>query len=838
MIPENPHLRFAVHFQVPTRTAREIEKMVTEPAERVFNGLPGLVGIASQTINERSEIELRFREGEKANVVYLNIQEKMDRIKLMLPASVESHSVNRIVGKRPANIRFKFPQRVAIGEIESALRPFSLGVTRAQPELFSQSGIMVKVDPIRLAKNNMSISEVVTALKSLGISTALGRSNGIMFETGRSFQSIDDVKGALIGARGHRPIRLSDVADVEVKRDQPIDDLSIWVDPDRISLSEISQAVERVRSNVEVEHPYRYEVFQQMIQPGLLILLCFILNFWVVRVIKLPATSLFYLAGLGGLVAVHFLFWKGLIDPPLTVLDLHALTYTLIIGSMFLSVLYIRIRSFFTGSSYLNRVDKTLEQAKLFTLAELIPTFCVLVISMWVASLPILNSAVNLPSREILSGMFYCGFPVLICITIFVMLSTPGEFLKKNVHLPQAKFLKWNLSEARSKWAVWTLIIAVGAYGFVFKDLDIGVSRLLDQNSYSGKALSDFRGYGEKLIFQINPTENSNPNYRYVDRSQQMESRVYQFSSNGMRFLGDLDIGGFSESLKSLQGLDKVGEIHQNSQTLGITLSPDLFTIEQVPNLLFASTTANILPKPLRVLTDVRLESLDSVIIKDNMKKGHRVQREIGNGGGIFLEQLSEKFTATPWTEYLLGQFQRYRNQHWISLIFLFLVFAIYLNSFVRSGLVLFFALSTAGFIAVVQYILPGVIHADSLWLMNVGGFMALFQILTLARVIDIDRTRGFDRDLCLKEVKEKIAPGVYLCSWSFVIALFVAGLTEYIPGLPTLGFWIEAIFNSVLTGLILIFSTHLLFPLFYLNSEEALSEIAFKLYKRNPFRK
>lgn len=835
MVPENPYLLFDVSFSVPSRSANEIEKKVTIPSEKVFNGLPYLIGIQSETRSEFAKISLRFSEKAKASTIYLNIQEKMDRIKLMLPGDVESYEVRRREIERPADLQFSFSKPIPRGELLETLAPFHSVVSRTEPSLESSAAVRVHPLPKKLAENSLSISQVVSAMRSLGMTTSLGRAGGVMFETGRSFNSVDDIKSALVGARGHRPVLLRDVARIEVVRYPPIESLKVWVDSDRANHQEVIASVNAMDGQVKVGYPLWKAILEQAGQPVLLILLCFLLNFYVIKVLKLPASSLIFLAIMGGLVCVHFLFWKGLFGS-LTVLDLHALAFTLIVGSMFLSVLYLRIRSFFSEDGIIHESGKTLDQAKLFALAELSPTFLVLVVGMWIMALPVLTSAINLPSREIFSGMFYFGFPVLFFIISFMLLSTPGHFLTQKISTPSST-IHWSLKGKAEQYGVVVVLICTVLSLFIFSRFDFGV-HTTDKNDFSLSMVENFRGYGKKLEYRTEKgfDESLAGTFSPIQTLVTYPTRVFQFSPSGLSHLAGLDLLGFADSMKSLQGHLSFADIYLNESPASVEFTSSAIVFDDLPNLLLAASEPKERPKSVRALMSMSVSNVEESIFRDNMSRGDRIEFKEEVGGQNFSRDFPEEVQPTPWTSFLLEQFQRYKSYHLVSLIFLFLVLAMYLNSFIRSGLIVVFAIATAGFEMVIHELLPGTFHADSLWLANMGTFMALFQILVLARLIDIERSRGFDRDRCIQNIKATMAPGVYLCSWSFVLALFVAGATEFIPGLSTLGFWRESIAMSVTSGIILVFSAHILFPLYYLRSETVVNDIAFKFYKWKPF--
>lgn len=829
MIPQNPHVQFNLEFAVPARPSSEIFQRVTKPTEKILNGLPGLLGLSSKTQNEKVLIQLIFQESITANSAYLNIQEKMDRIRLLLPRDVKSWKIERNKPEKAADLHIKFKESIPLAKLSHVMSPIIAGIQKTIPSLDQTTKIIVKPDPLKLAQNKLPLSQMVGALQSLGLETAIGRKDGVMFETGLAFKDIETLRGAPVAARGHRPIKLSDVAHVELQVPDPIREIKIWIDPQRVQSHEVKSLLTENLSLTWVRSPFWKAIFEQSLQPIALILMVFLMQFFVLKALKLPLKALPSFAIMGGVVCVHFLFWKGLILPPLTVLDLHSLAMTLMIGSILLAVLYARIRTFFYSKQRILRPNKTLDQAKLFSLAELIPTFVVLIIAFYLTVLPTLSTGTNLPSREIASSLFYLGLPILLLVLVVTPLSTATSFLKENVEKPKAR-MNWSLSPQKAQNAMWGLFIFIFSIFFLFDRMDVGISYSLPENELSSSMMQNLRGYGQSLVYK-SPTTPSSPHLTPTNPMRDRLTKHIEFSPSSLQHLGSLDLSGFATSFEKVQSSSVFGFLHSRNKKIPIQFSSELLKLENFEELLLASKNNDTPAKPVRLLTQAKLQSDPSQIIRDNLVTGdHFIVNEEFNNGTF--NSPVHKLSPTPWSQYLLNQFQEFKDLHLVSLIFLFFLFAIYLNSFIRSGMLMIFVIATVGFVYLFREVIPSAYHADSLWLLYIGPFMALFQILVLTRIIDIERSRGHDRDLCIEEAKEEFAPTVYICSWVLIIAIFIAGLTEYIPGIPTLGLWKEGVFISAFTAVILLVSSHILFPLFYLNSEEFVDRILFRIYK------
>lgn len=834
MVPANPHLEFLLSFEVPARTAEEISQRTVEPVEKILNGLPGLLGMESAIEDERAQIHLRFDAATKVNVAYLNIQEKMDRIRLILPRDVEKTAIDFIQPVKPATLEFQHPQGMSRSLLNQILAQHQGVIQKTEPPLEQSVQIVVEPDPQRLAENKMSVSQVVQALKALGLSSSLGRRQGLLFETTTGFTSIENLRAALVGAVGHRPLRLSDVAHIRVESQSPITRLALWLDPTRANKNEIRHQILQAYPQATSSSPRLRAMISQSLHPILLIAICFLLQILVVWIVRLPLKAMIYVGATGLIVAIHFLFWKGLVAPPLTVIDLHALALTLMVGSLFLPVLYIRIRSYFSQTTVIPRSPKTLEQAKLFAMAELLPTFLVLSVALWISSLPILSSTVNLPSRFVLESFFYLGLPLLLSILLIAPLSTQGDFLLHNIGKPRTKMF-WNLSARQAQIGTWSLVALAAATLLLFQKFDLGVSYRI-KDDLTQKMVQNLRGYSNQLWFKASGMTAENlaaVKYEYADRNLFESVRVREFTASGMRYLNRLDLIGFVSAMKEVQGQEPFGYVAPPLSTpIPLHFSAQGLSADWIPSLFFAAKDSLSPSISIDALTTARFEQKPARIVRDNMIEGDRVRPQADRSRGSFQPRLDSRIFPTPWTDYLLKQYRDFQTTQWLSLIFVFLLFAIYLNSFIRSALVVFFALATTGFVLLVRGLIPETFHSDSLWLLQVGTFLALFQILVSARIIDIERSRGSDRDLCIEEIKREFAPTVFLCSITFVIAIFVGGLTEFIPFLPAMGFWKEGVVLALLMAAILVYSAHILFALFYLSSEEFLDRWMFRAYR------
>ncbi len=390
IIPDSPYPEYDIEFLVPSRSAEEISQRVTIPAEKIFNGLPELLSMSSETVHGKAIINLVFSEKLNDNNSFLYIQEKMDRIRFAIPRDVESVQVKAKKMPLPPDLYFHFNEGLSVGNFFNSISNFKSSILKSEPSFDELIKISVQLEPKKLFRFGLSVSEVVNALKSVGLSTSIGRKDQIKFETGSNFESIEELESTVVAARGHRVIRLIDVSKIDFEVNQAVKEFSLWLDQKQISLNQVKSQVQSKFPEVEIEYPYWKMVWEQSRQPILALILIIFLQLIIMRYLFGPSFKKITVGMFNILTIVHFIFWKSLLFGAVTILDFHALVFSIIIGSMFWIILFSRTRSFFLQENIIKKTPKTLEQAALFSIGELVPTFLVLIIVMWLFQLPII----------------------------------------------------------------------------------------------------------------------------------------------------------------------------------------------------------------------------------------------------------------------------------------------------------------------------------------------------------------------------------------------------------------------------------------------------------------
>jgi len=109
---------------------------------------------------------------------------------------------------------------------------------------------------------------------------------------------------------------------------------------------------------------------------------------------------------------------------------------------------------------------------------------------------------------------------------------------------------------------------------------------------------------------------------------------------------------------------------------------------------------------------------------------------------------------------------------------------------------------------------------------------------VVLSRAMDVERSRGSERDICIEEMRQHYAPAVALAMSFAIASLLCMGLLERLPGMSSLGLWKEAIGMAVLAAISVWLLFRYMLPVLYLRSEQWLDHLAYWLIRKPLMRK
>ncbi|OOC52853.1 MULTISPECIES: efflux RND transporter permease subunit [Nocardiopsis] len=225
-----------------------VESQVTEPLEQAVQSVPGVTTVTSTSSTGSSQVTVEFDYGQDQDDLVRQTQIAVDQVSGMLPEDVNTSVMSFSTDMMPVVMLAAGAQD---GDDQSMVDPLE---THLIPELESvpgvrsatvtgavESDVVVTPDAAELASAGLTPQDVVDSLKSSGLMQPGGdvESDGrsLNVTTGDQFTSIEQVEGVWLRpsaadgdmsaaapgappAAAPEPVRLSEVADVELVQDE------------------------------------------------------------------------------------------------------------------------------------------------------------------------------------------------------------------------------------------------------------------------------------------------------------------------------------------------------------------------------------------------------------------------------------------------------------------------------------------------------------------------------------------------------------------------------------------------------------------------------------------
>ncbi len=213
----------------PGATPYEIESDIIEEQEEFLKGIPGLYEMESSARNGVGEITLRFRIGTDNDIALLRVSNKLDEVP-EYPENVDRPIISASGAERSPVMWVMLqttegndrPIETYLTFFENDVRQFFDRVPGVS-DLFIGGGIEtemhVRADPERLARYNLTIDQVVTALQQDNSNISAGNLDvgrrAFRVRSVAEYRSPEEVEEVMLVSDGERFVRLADVAEVE-----------------------------------------------------------------------------------------------------------------------------------------------------------------------------------------------------------------------------------------------------------------------------------------------------------------------------------------------------------------------------------------------------------------------------------------------------------------------------------------------------------------------------------------------------------------------------------------------------------------------------------------------
>ena len=217
-----------VLISVPGATADEVEKLVSTPLESLLREVDGVEYVYSASKENEALVTVRFYVGEDREDSLVKIWNKLmsnqDRIPLVVsnwtvkPVEIDDVPIVTLTLSSPDS---KGAEGENLRRLADEMKDKLALVPNAGRILIvggQQRRIMVYPDPARLAAFNLTIEEVVSALKAANINLSAGRfdqaNHSVRLDVGPAFEQINDVATTPIKVVSGRTIHLREIAKI------------------------------------------------------------------------------------------------------------------------------------------------------------------------------------------------------------------------------------------------------------------------------------------------------------------------------------------------------------------------------------------------------------------------------------------------------------------------------------------------------------------------------------------------------------------------------------------------------------------------------------------------
>ena len=275
VFPEFAPLLVEIQTEGPGLSTSEVESLISVPLENALNGLQNLKTLRSKSVLGLSSVVLIFNEGTNPTQARQLVQERLAVEASRLPTVAKPpvilpplSSTSRLlkVGITSKKLSQRELTQLALWTIRPRLRAIP-GVANVAIWGQRDTQYQVLVDPDRLARNGVSldaITKVVTDACALGGGGFIDTPNQRMGIRHRSpVRRPEDLESIAVAYRGGAPLRLGDVADIQIGSPPPIGDAVINAGPGLLLI------VEKQPTGNTLEVTRNVEKVLELLKPGL-----------------------------------------------------------------------------------------------------------------------------------------------------------------------------------------------------------------------------------------------------------------------------------------------------------------------------------------------------------------------------------------------------------------------------------------------------------------------------------------------------------------------------------------------------------------------------------------
>lgn len=229
LLPNIEYPRLTILTKFENSSAVEVENLVTKYLTDTLNTVPRIEQIESDSYQGLSIVRIRFKYGTDLAISTLEVREKLDQIRDLLPREAARPLITRFnPGESPfMQIAFTFKNLEDEKKLRSYLEENVIfyferieGVASAQISGGYKKEILVEIDPERMNFYRTSIDEVKHKIISQNKNIPAGQlpygNKELLIKTKSQFESLEDIKNLIIGStQNFERFNLSDISEIK-----------------------------------------------------------------------------------------------------------------------------------------------------------------------------------------------------------------------------------------------------------------------------------------------------------------------------------------------------------------------------------------------------------------------------------------------------------------------------------------------------------------------------------------------------------------------------------------------------------------------------------------------
>lgn len=230
LMPEFESQRLSVRVNYPSSSPDEVEREITRPLEEVLSTLNNLESIESNSSSGSSNIRLEFTSGTNMDLVSLEVRDRVDQVRNLLPTDVERVDLRRFQSTDMPVYRFAIGWTGDPDELYNITEDIMRrrlerieGVANVEVQGIDTRQILIDLDAQRLQAYGIDVNSISRDLRNSNVNL----SAGFVYDGGKKYSlrtvgEFTDVEQIANLPLGGGRFTLKDIADV--RYDYPVKD--------------------------------------------------------------------------------------------------------------------------------------------------------------------------------------------------------------------------------------------------------------------------------------------------------------------------------------------------------------------------------------------------------------------------------------------------------------------------------------------------------------------------------------------------------------------------------------------------------------------------------------